>query len=89
MERVILITILLVFLAGFAFASWGVPFLDNLFNTLAVWFQKAQGKMAVTITDDSVKAAKLKRSLQDNEKTRAIGFTILNEEEEEEYEDDE
>ena len=94
MERVTLITVLLVFLAGFAFASWGVPFFDNLLNTIAVWFQKIQGKMAVTITEDSVKATKLKQELEKTEQvsnSHAIGFVISNEEEEEEeeYEDDE
>ena len=86
-----LITILLVFLAGFAFASWGVPFLDNVFNTFAVWIQKIQGKMAIKITEDSVKATKLKKELEEPSpvSTHVVGFTIPSEEEEEEYEDDE
>ena len=92
MERVILITILLVFLAGYAFCAWGVPFLDNVSNTLTVWFQKIQGRMAVKITEDSVKASKLKKSLKEEtgEKSRAIGFFIQDDEveEEEEYDDD-
>lgn len=81
MERVILITILLVFLAGFAFCEWGVPLLDNFFNTIAIWFQQKQGKMAVTITEDSVTAAKLKQELhpQIDESTSVIGFTIPDE----------
>ena len=48
--------------------------------------------MAVKITADSVKAAKLKEALnKDGESTRVIGFALPNpiEEEEEEYEDDE
>ena len=86
MERVILITILLVFLAGFAFCEWGVPLLDNFFNTIAVWFQRKQSKMAVTITEDSVAAAKLKQELhpQDDESTSVIGFSILDETEDDE-----
>ena len=47
--------------------------------------------MAVTITEDSVKASKLKQSLKDDsdDKSRAIGFFISDEtEEEDEYEDD-
>jgi hypothetical protein len=93
MERVILITILLVFCIGYALCAWGVPFLDNVFNTIAVFFQLLQGKMAVKITADSVKAAKLKEALnKDGENTRVIGFALPNpieEEEDEEYEDDE
>lgn len=50
--------------------------------------------MAVKITEDSVKAAKLKEALNTNkedENTRIIGFSLPNivEEEEENYEDDE
>lgn len=92
MERVILITILLVFCIGYAFCAWGVPLLDNLFNTIAVFFQLLQGKMAVKITEDSVKAAKFKEALKTTgeENIKVIGFTIPDEEEEEEdYEDDE
>lgn len=94
MERVILITILLVFLMGYALCAWGVPFLDNVFNTIAVFFQLIQGKMAVKITADSVKAAKLKEALDKHgdENTRVIGFSlpvVSEEEEEEEYEEDE
>lgn len=90
MERVTLITILLVFLAGYAFCAWGVPLLDNFFNTIAVWFQKIQGKMAVKITEDSVKATKLKQSLEEkgNDSTRVVGFVIPDEIEEEDYEED-
>lgn len=93
MERVILITILLVFCIGYALCAWGVPFLDNIFNTLTVFFQLIQGKMAVKITEDSVKAAKLKEALdKTGDNTRVIGFSLPNpieEEDEEEYEDDE
>lgn len=94
MERVILITILLVFFIGYAFCAWGVPLLDNVFNTIAVFFQLLQGKMAVKITEDSVKASKIKEALKEDgkeESTRVIGFSMPNliEEEEEYYEDDE
>ena len=48
--------------------------------------------MAVKITEDSVKASKLKKSLEEEtgEKSRAIGFFIQDDEveEEEEYDDD-
>lgn len=48
--------------------------------------------MAVTITEDSVKAMKLKKELEkDSEEgtqTRVVGFMIPNETEEEEYEED-
>lgn len=46
--------------------------------------------MAVKITEDSVKAQKLKKQLEDkaDSSTRAIGFMVSNEIEEEEYEDD-
>ena len=47
--------------------------------------------MAVKITEDSVKANKLKQSLKEDsdDKSRAIGFFIEDDEtEEEEYEDD-
>ena len=94
MERVILITILLVFFIGYAFCAWGVPLLDNVFNTIAIFFQLIQGKMAVKITEDSVKASKIKEALKEDreETTRVIGFSMPNlieEEEEEEYEEDE
>lgn len=95
MERVILITILLVFCIGYAICAWGVPLLDNIFNTIAIFFQLIQGKMAVKITEDSVKATKLKEALtkdKEEENTRVIGFSLPNfieEEEEESYEDDE
>lgn len=87
-----LITILLVFLAGYALCAWGVPLLDNLFNTLAVFFQWLQGMMAVKITKDSVKANKLKQKMDDlsqKSSVHAIGFALPEEEEEEYYEDDE
>ena len=51
--------------------------------------------MAVKITEDSVKATKLKEALtkdKEEENTRIIGFSLPNlieEEEEESYEDDE
>ena len=92
MERVILITILLVFFIGYAVCAWGVPLLDNIFNTIAVFFQLIQGKIAVKITADSVKAMKLKKQLADSNETstRAIGFMIPEEEEVEiDYEEDE
>ena len=48
--------------------------------------------MAVEITEDSVKANKLKSELEESSEqisTHVVGFTIPNEEEEEYYEDDE
>ena len=51
--------------------------------------------MAVKITEDSVKASKIKEALKEDgkgETTRVIGFSMPNlieEEEEEEYEEDE
>lgn len=51
--------------------------------------------MAVKITEDSVKASKIKEALKEDDKeetTRVIGFSMPNlieEEEEEYYEDDE
>ena len=48
--------------------------------------------MAVKITEDSVKATKLKKELEEPEpiSTHVVGFTIpTKEEDEEEYEDDE
>ncbi len=46
--------------------------------------------MAVKITEDSVKATKLKQSLEEKEKnsTRVVGFVIPDEIEEDEYEED-
>ena len=94
MERVTLITILLVFLAGYVLCAWGVPLLDNLFNTIAVFFQLLQGKMAVKITEYSVKTTRLKDQLGDKDaqsSTHVVGFVIPDQEEEEEeyYEEDE
>ncbi len=89
----ILITILLVFFTGYAFCAWIVPFLDNLFNTIAIGFSRIQGKMAVKITEDSVTVTKLKRELNSKEEdeapARVLGFVIPEENEDEEYEDDE
>lgn len=86
-----LITILLVFILGYAFGAWGVTFLDNLINTIAVLFQVLQGKMAVVVTRDAVTATKIKQEIDPSDETgtRAIGFTISTEEDEDEYEDDE
>lgn len=78
----IAITILLVFLAGYAFCAWGVPFLDNIGNTLTVWFQKIQGKMAVIITEYSVQASQLKKDTKEEVSTHAVGFVIPSEYEE-------
>ena len=87
--RLITITILLVFLAGYAFCAWGVPFLDNIFNTFAVFVQRLQGILAVKITEDSVKVTKLKQEMTEKaESARAIGFVIPDEIEDEEYEED-
>lgn len=45
--------------------------------------------MAVEITEDSVKANKLKQDLEDkSDSSRAIGFMISSEEEDDEYEDE-
>ena len=86
-----LITVLLVFLTGYVFGAWIIPFCDNLFNTIAVLFQMIQGKMAVKITEDSVKATKLKQDLEDkgtNSPAHVVGFVIPDETEEEEYDDE-
>lgn len=86
-----LIIILLVFLAGYAFSAWGVALLDSLVNTIVIFFQLIQGKMAVKITEDTVKATKLKAELENQQEEShacAIGFSIPVEEEEI-YEDDE
>lgn len=91
MERVVFITILLMFLFGYAFCAWGVPVLDSLFNTIALLFQALQGKIAIKITEDSVKVEKLKQELGEDKNlssTHSIGFIIPEEDEEEDYYED-
>lgn len=49
-----------------------------------------QGKMAVIITEDSMKAAKIKDSYEENpeRKSSAIGFAISTQEEDDYYEEE-
>ena len=48
-----------------------------------------QGRLAVKITEDSVKVTKLKQEMTEKaESARAIGFVIPDEIEDEEYEED-
>ena len=89
--RVILITtILLIFLAGYAFGVWGAQFIDNIFTTITLWFQMIQGRMAVKITEDSVKAERIKKELGEGySANKVIGFSIPDPDLEEEDEDEE
>lgn len=77
---------LFIFLLGFFFSAWGGPLLDNMFNTIAAWFQVLQSNMTVKIAKNQAKVAELTKS-KDGNKSLAIGFTIP--QEEEECEDDE
>ncbi len=73
---------LLFFICGVAFAEWIIPVIDSLVSLFCTWIETRKGQCAVTI-------AKLQNTLEEpTEKSPAIGFEWVNEEEgDEEIED--
>lgn len=73
---------LLFFICGVAFAEWIIPVIDSLVSLFCTWIETRKGRCAVTI-------AKLQNTLEEpTEKSPAIGFEWVNEEEgDEEIED--
>lgn len=73
---------LLFFICGVAFAEWIIPVIDSLVSLFCIWIETRKDRCAVTI-------AKLQNTLEEpTEKSPAIGFEWVNEEEgDEEIED--
>lgn len=82
----IFIHIIIAFLLGIVFVQWLIPIVDGIINLFLTWLEVEKGRMAVKITKYQEQASAIKE--KDNNKTSAIGFSIVEEEEEEDYNDE-
>ena len=83
-----LITILLIFLAGVAFAQWGIPLLDSLLSLILQKIEMRRGLLAEKITESSVKIEKMRDEPKEKPPINQIGFALPDYEEDEDCDDD-
>lgn len=81
----------LYFILGILFIEAIIPILESLVEVIAQWVEFFKGKAAIKVKELSLKAAELTKQITPDETSiRAIGFTVSNDDETyEEEEDDE
>lgn len=76
------------FISGILFALVILPLLNSLIELIMAWFETKRMKCAEAINDSNINMQKAASSIEEQHSTRQIGFSLSEEEEEEEnYED--
>lgn len=86
-----LIKLLLIFIAGFAFAQWGLPLIDGIISLLLQLCEAGKGPLIVQVqkSTNTVKELKKKAEKDEDEDSSIapIGFAIPTEEDDAEDEE--
>lgn len=76
------------FISGILFALVILPLLNSLMELIMAWFETKRMKCAEAINNSNINMQKAASSIEEQYSTRQIGFSLSEEEEEEEnYED--
>lgn len=76
------------FISGILFALVILPLLNSLMELIMAWFETKRMKCAEAINNSNINMQKAVSSIEEQHSTRQIGFSLSEEEEEEEnYED--